>query len=159
MSRAASIARFGRTQGTALYNRFNSMKTKAKHAEIPFTFESFEAFYETILLQAPQQYTPETHRLGFNLKATNEDGTLKGYCPSTLRIKQTGGRREAQPIQATANLTLHGLKTTVQPVQKPVQPPDLDFQVRLAIELTTRLLTGEYDDLDELCTDALSAAK
>ena len=90
MSRVACLDKFGEVHGAALYKRFHTMKTKAKHMQAYFHWKSFDEFWIDLMERIPNDYHPTTHRLRFDPNS----GDRRGYRPETMTISRTGVLRQ-----------------------------------------------------------------
>ena len=90
MSRVACLDKFGELHGAALYKRFHTMKTKAKHMQAYFHWKSFDEFWIDLMERIPNDYHPTTHRLRFDPNS----GDRRGYRPETMTISRTGVLRQ-----------------------------------------------------------------
>jgi len=137
---------FGRATTKKLDTRYTAIKTKAKQKEIPFRWDNFTDFLESLSRVADEEYHPDTHRMEFDFHQMSASGEVYGYCEETMRLTEIGkvkvngskGARESRPA-------------------KPAPMLETD-QIALVAELTRLVLGGFEGSLDELVEQAVSAA-
>lgn len=120
MSRAKAVEAFGRAGGDRLYKRFYTMKSKAAHAGVPFSWKSFDEFWPDFVEKAPADFDPKTHRFKFDLSKG------LGYCSESMTVQTLYFSSTGKVNQSVAGKILQRLMTDPEEVPESLGDKALD---------------------------------